>query len=195
MTISGVAARGGSSPGDARLPDLPGFVEPILAFVRTHEAWAPPMVFLLAFCESLAFISLLIPATVILWGVGALVGVTGIEFWPLWLGAFLGAALGDWLSYWLGYHYHEPITRSWPLNRHPTLVPRAHAFFERWGWAGVFFGRFLGPLRAIVPLVAGACQMPRLQFQIANWSSAAAWSLWTLGAGAFGIEWLQKAMD
>ena len=182
----------GRVPGVPRVPDWSAFVESIIAFVRTHEAWAPPIVFALAFGESLAFVSLLLPATVILWAIGALVGASGIDFWPLWLGAFLGAALGDWLSYWLGYHYHGPITRSWPLNRSPTLVPRAHAFFERWGWAGVFLGRFLGPLRAIVPLVAGACQMPRVPFQIANWTSAAVWSFWTLGAGAFGVEWLRS---
>ena len=33
-------------------------------FVRDHQAWAAPIVLLLAFGESLAFISLLIPA----WG-------------------------------------------------------------------------------------------------------------------------------
>jgi membrane protein DedA with SNARE-associated domain len=172
--------------------ELPAFVEPIISFVKANEAWAMPIVFVLAFGESLAFVSLILPATVILWGIGALVGVTGIEFWPLWLAAGLGAALGDWLSYWLGYHYHEPISRMWPLSRHPDLLPRGHAVFERWGFLGVFFGRFLGPLRAAVPLVAGACQMPHLAFQVANWSSAFAWATWTLGAGAFGVEWLQR---
>jgi membrane protein DedA with SNARE-associated domain len=177
---------------EPRLPDLPAFVEPVLAFIRTHEAWAVPIVFVLAFGESLAFVSLILPATVILWGVGALVGASGIAFWPLWLAAFLGAGLGDWLSYWLGVHYHREIARIWPLSRHPDLLPRGHAVFERWGWAGVFFGRFLGPLRAAVPLVAGACEMPRAAFQLANWSSAAVWAFWTLGAGAFGVEWLHR---
>lgn len=174
------------------MSSLPDFVQPVLDFIRVHEAWAIPIVFALAFGKSLAFISLLIPATVILWGIGALVGASGIAFWPLWLAAFLGAGLGDWLSYWLGVHYHDRIARMWPLSRHPDLLPRGHAFFEKWGFAGVFFGRFLGPLRAAVPLVAGACQMPRPAFQLANWTSAAAWGMWTLGAGAFGVEWLQN---
>jgi membrane protein DedA with SNARE-associated domain len=149
-----------------------------------------PIVFVLAFGESLAFVSLLLPATVILWGVGALIGVSGIDFWPIWLAAAVGAGLGDWLSYWLGYHYHDQIARMWPINRHPHLLPRGHAFFEKWGVAGIFLGRFLGPLRAAVPLVAGACTMPSLQFQAANWTSAFLWAAWTLGAGALGVEWL-----
>ena len=169
---------------------MPDFVEPVLAFVRTHESWAVPIVFLLAFGESLALFALLLPATIILWGIGALVGASGIAFWPLWFAAGLGAALGDWLSYWLGAHFHDQIARMWPLNRHPDLIPRGHAFFEKWGFLGVFLGRFIGPMRAIVPLVAGACTMPRIPFQIANWTSAFAWATWTLGAGTLGADWL-----
>ena len=44
--------------------DLDTHVPPVIAFVRDNAAWAPPIVFALAFGESLAFISLLIPA----WG-------------------------------------------------------------------------------------------------------------------------------
>lgn len=172
--------------------NLPDFAVPVIDFVREHEAWAPPIVFLLAFGESLAFIALLVPATVILWGIGALIGVTGIEFWPLWLAASLGAALGDWVSYWLGYHYHERIARMWPLSKDPRLLARGHAFFEKWGIAGVFIGRFFGPLRATVPLAAGACMMPQVRFQIANWTSAVLWGAATLGAGAMGVESLQR---
>ena len=166
-------------------------VESVLAFIRAHEAWGPPIVFVLSFGESLAFISLLLPATVILWGVGALIGASGLDFWPLWLAAALGAALGDWFSYWLGYHYHRQIAGLWPLSRHPDLMPRAHRLFETWGAPGVFIGRFFGPLRAVVPLAAGAAQMPRAPFQVANWLSAFVWATTTLGPGAFGVSWLK----
>ena len=105
---------------------------------------ASPIVFVLAFGESLAFVSLLLPATVILFGIGGLIGATGIGFWPIWLAAALGAVLGDWLSYWLGNHYKYEIARLWPLSRRPDLLPRGEAFFRRWGVAGIFFGRFFG---------------------------------------------------
>jgi len=170
---------------------LPDFVEPVLGFLRANEGWAAPIVFLLAFGESLAFVSLLIPATVLLWGIGALIGASGIDFWPVWFAAAIGAGLGDWLSYWLGVHYHAEIARMWPLSRRPDLLPRGHAFFEKYGFFGVFLGRFIGPMRAIVPLVAGACTMPRGAFQLANWASAFAWAAWTLGAGALGVGWLK----
>ena len=171
---------------------LPDYVEPVLGFLRANEGWAAPIVFLLAFGESLAFVSLLIPATVLLWGIGALIGASGIDFWPVWFAAAIGAGLGDWLSYWLGLHYHEQIARMWPLSRRPDLLPRGHAFFEKYGFFGVFLGRFIGPMRAIVPLVAGACTMPHGVFQLANWTSAFAWASWTLGAGTLGVGWLVR---
>ncbi|MBM3608473.1 MAG: DedA family protein [Alphaproteobacteria bacterium] len=154
--------------------------------------WAAPIVFVMAFAESLAFVALLVPATVILWGVGAMIGATGIDFWPIWLAAAIGAGLGDWVSYWLGFHYHEQIARMWPLSKYPELMPKAKTFFEKWGAAGVFIGRFFGPLRAAVPLVAGAAQMPRVPFQIANWTSAFVWATVTLAPGAIGAEWLRR---
>ena len=162
-------------------------VEAILAFVRTHGEFAAPIVFALAFGESLAFISLLLPATVLLVGVGALIGASGLDFWPIYFAAALGAGFGDWLSYWLGYHYHAQIARLWPFSKHPELLPQGHVFFEKWGWSGVFIGRFFGPLRAVVPLVAGACEMPQAKFQIANWASAFLWAGLLLGPGAYGL--------
>ena len=67
-------------------------MQEVLAFTREHEAWTTPIIFLLAFGESLAFISLLIPATVILLGFGGVIGAGDLIFWPPWLAAALGAA-------------------------------------------------------------------------------------------------------
>ena len=155
-----------------------------------HQAWAPWIVFILAFGESLAFISLSLPATAILFGVGALIGASGIGFWPLWGAAALGAVLGDWISYWLGQRYNEAIARVWPLSRHPDLLPRGKAFFSKWGILGVFIGRFFGPLRSAVPLVAGICAMPQVPFQIANVASAVVWATGVLTPGTLVSRWL-----
>ena len=117
--------------------------------MREHAAWAPPIVFALAFGESLAFISLLIPAWGALVAIGALIGPSGISFWPVWIAAALGAALGDWLSYWIGLKLEYTVAHHWPLSRHPDLIPRGEAFVKKWGVLGIFIGRFFGPLRAV----------------------------------------------
>jgi membrane protein DedA with SNARE-associated domain len=162
----------------------------VLAFVKDHEVWATPIVFVLAFGESLAIISLLLPATAILFGVGGLIGAAGIGFWPIWVAAAAGAALGDWVSYWLGYHYQYAIAQLWPMSRHPDLLPRGERFFRKWGTMGIFLGRFFGPLRAAVPLVAGICAMPALPFQAANIASAIVWATGILAPGFFAVGWL-----
>ena len=163
--------------------DLDAYIQPVITFVRDNAAWAPPVVFALAFGESLAFISLLIPAWGALVAIGALIGPSGISFWPVWIAGSLGAACGDWLSYWVGVKLEYSVQHIWPLSRHPDLIPRGERFMTRWGIPGIFIGRFFGPLRASVPLVAGIFHMPYWQFQLANFSSAFVWAgvLLTLG--------------
>src|SRR6266540_5090886 len=159
------------------------FARAIIDFVRTHEAWAAPIVFALAFGESLAFVSLLLPAWAALVGIGVLIASGNLNFWPVWIAGSIGAALGDWLSYWIGLKLGPPVAHMWPLSRHPDLLPKGEAFVKRWGVLAIFVGRFFGPLRASVPLVAVIFRMHSWQFQTANFSSAFVWAavLLTLG--------------
>jgi membrane protein DedA with SNARE-associated domain len=173
--------------------DISALVREVTVFVRDHAEWAAPVVFALAFGESLAFISLLLPAWAALVAIGALVGSNGLSFWPVWIAGSLGAALGDWLSYWIGLKLEHGVAHMWPLSRHPELIPRGEAFVKKWGIPGIFIGRFFGPLRASVPLVAGIFEMPYWRFQLANFSSAFVWAamLLTLGdAISAGLKWL-----
>ena len=162
-------------------------------FVHAHREWAVPVVFTLAFGESLAFISLLLPAWAALVAIGALIAANELSFWPVWIAASLGAAAGDWLSYWIGLKLEHTVAHIGPLSRHPDLIPRAEAFVRKWGIPGIFIGRFFGPLRAAVPLVAGIFEMPYWRFQVANVSSAFVWAavLLTLGdAISQVLRWL-----
>lgn len=161
----------------------------VIDLVQSHSAWMAPVVFALAFCESFAFVSLLVPATVILFAVGGIVGLSGIEFWSIWMAAAIGAAVGDWLAYDLATRFKQEIVHVWPLSRHPDVVSRGFRFFKRWGIVAVFLGRFLGPLRAVVPIAAGVCGMSWLRFQIANATSAIVWATGILAPGTFGVRW------
>ena len=172
---------------------LEAHAQQLVEFVRAHEAWAAPVVFVLAFGESLAFISLLVPAWAALVGIGVLISTGELSFWPVWVAGAVGAALGDWLSYWIGLKLGPPVAHIWPLSRHPDLLPKGEAFVKRWGALAIFIGRFFGPLRASVPLVAGIFHMPFWQFQIANFTSAFVWAAVLLTMGDFGgkfIKWI-----
>jgi len=167
----------------------------ILEFVKLHQAWAAPIVFALAFAESLAFLSFIVPAWAVLVGIGAMMKTADIALLPVLLAGALGAALGDWLSYWIGYTCKDRIARMRSFSTHPNLLVRGEAFIQKWGALAIFIGRFSGPLRASVPIVAGMLGMPQKTFQIANFTSALIWVavLLELGdAGAVAWGWLRN---
>lgn len=164
----------------------------ILGLVNNYPNWTAAIVFVLAFGESLAFVSLVFPFWAILFlGIGPLLGASGsLHFWTIASAAAVGAALGDWVSYWLGYHYHYQIQQMWPLRNHPHLIEQGREFFKKWGAWAIVIGRFLGPLRASVPIVAGISEMPWLTFQLANWTSAFLWAVGLLALGKLGMAGL-----
>ncbi|HEX8166449.1 MAG TPA: DedA family protein [Beijerinckiaceae bacterium] len=170
--------------------DIEALKTTVLDFVRLHQAWAPFVVFALAFCESLAIISLFVPATVLLLGIGGLIGGAGLDFWPIWVGAALGASFGDWLSYEVGRYLENRAHHVWPLNRYPQMIAKGEAFTRKYGVWAIFLGRFFGPARAFVPLAAGVFEMPRAPFQVANVASALLWAFLMLAPGTGLTRWL-----
>lgn len=170
--------------------DPQALIDATTAFVREHQALAPAVVFALAFGESLALVSFLVPATVLLLAIGALIEASGLHFFPIWLAAVVGASLGDAISYWLGFYYKDRAKTFWPLSRRPDLVTKAETFFTRFGIWGVAVGRFFGPVRAVVPLIAGILAMRQSHFQVANVASAAVWAFAMLAPGALALRFI-----
>lgn len=169
---------------------MEAYVTAVIEFVKANQGWAPLIIFLLTFAESLAVLSLIVPAWAMIVAFGPLMGAGGIPFWPILVAASLGAALGDAVSYWVGYYFKDGIGRIWPLSRHPDLLPKGHAFFEKWGVWAIFIGRFSGPLRASVPLVAGMVAMSHWKFQVANVISAFIWAGALLAPGNYLARYL-----
>ena len=152
------------------------YAQAIVEFARVHEVWASPIAFVLAFGESLVFLSFFIPAWGALVALGALIEEGDLRFWPIWIGGAMGAAIGDWVSYWIGVKIGPSVAQIWPVSRHPELLPKGISFVRRWGVSAIFIGRFFGPLRASMPLAAGIFRMPYWHFQMANFASALLWA-------------------
>lgn len=157
--------------------------QPLLAFIKEHESWAIAIMFITAFGESFAFISLLFPGTTLLIAAGTLMQTGTLPYLPVLIGSVVGAVLGDSVSYWLGRRYGGGIGRIWPFSRNPELLPSGIKFFEKHGGKSVFIGRFFGPVRAVIPLAAGIMRMPRGWFWFANVTSALVWAPMLLFAG------------
>ena len=157
--------------------------QPMLEFVKAHQSWAVALMFITAFGESFAFVSLLFPGTTLLIAAGALMQGGTLPYLPVMLGAVLGAVLGDTVSYWVGRRFGAGISRLWPFSRDPELLPLGIRFFARHGAKSVFIGRFFGPIRAVIPLAAGIMLMPRRDFWVANVASALVWAPMLLWVG------------
>lgn len=148
----------------------------LIAWISRHPEWAYATVFFAAFTESLAVVGLFIPGALVMFGAGAVVAVGSLELWAMLAWAAAGAIAGDAGSYWLGRHYRAELHNRWPFRRYPKLLQKGAAFFNRHGGMSIFLGRFVGPIRAVIPAVAGMLGMPPARFYAVNILSALGWA-------------------
>lgn len=148
----------------------------LLDWVSQNPKWAGLVVFLIAMGESLAIIGMVVPGAILMVGCGALIATGSLSFWPAFWCAVAGAIVGDGLSYYFGRYYKEELRGVWPFKRYPAMIEQGEVFLDKHGGKSVAFGRFVGPVRAVIPAVAGMAGMPPTRFFIANVSSALAWA-------------------
>nr|WP_249797898.1 DedA family protein [Bradyrhizobium sp. 199] len=132
--------------------------------------------FLAALLEAVPVVGSVIPGSTIILALSAL--VPGGELALPWvlLAAGLGAVLGDGTAYWIGYRQQREILTTWPLTNYPRVVEQSESFFHRFGTWAVFFARFVPPIRAFVPVTAGALGMPPAKFYAVNIPAILVWA-------------------
>ncbi|HWW08302.1 bifunctional DedA family/phosphatase PAP2 family protein [Collimonas sp.] len=148
----------------------------LLNDIAIHPHWVLLVVFLVALAESLLLIGTLVPAGIVMFTAGALIGAGALNVW-LTLGiAAVGAVIGDGLSYEVGRAYYQRL-RTWQfVKRRSAMIDRGEQFVQRHGGKSILFARFFAPVRAVVPAIAGIAHMPRAKFYAVNLGSALAWS-------------------
>jgi undecaprenyl-diphosphatase len=77
------------------------------------------------------------------------------------------------------------MRRLWPFSRYPDVLDKGEDFFLRHGGKSVLLGRFVGPVRPVVPLVAGMLGMGPAYFLLVNVLSAVGWALACILPGMF----------
>jgi membrane protein DedA with SNARE-associated domain len=157
----------------------------ILDLIARLGHWSYLLVFLAATLECAAFLGLVVPGESVMLASGFFAQLGLLKLDAVILVGILGAVVGDNIGYQLGSRFG----REW-LLRHgvrfgvrPKRLTKADEFFSRHGAKAVFFGRFVGFARALVPFVAGASRMPYRQFLAYNALGAV---LWTLGCVLLG---------
>lgn len=148
------------------------------ALGRVGEPEIYLLVSLAALSETTILADIFVPGEVAmaLAGVIAATGPADVQ-WVI-LAAAVGAVVGDSTSYAIGRKWGQPLVcRLGALRKH--LAPRLHSarhFFEEHGGAAVFFGRFIGVLRGLIPVAAGIAHMRLRRFLAWNVAASFAWA-------------------
>lgn len=153
------------------------YVQPLTIWLHANPKWALLITFLISLAESLALIGSIVPGSVTMTAIGILAGSGIMRIDLTLLAGMLGAVAGDGASYLIGFTFSERLTTIWPFSRHPQWLLYGKEYFARHGAKSVLIGRFVGPLRSIIPVIAGMLRMPQWQFFFANVLSAIGWSI------------------
>lgn len=171
---------------------LESIVEPLSQYLNNHPTHGGIITCLIAFAESLAIVGSIIPGSVTMTMIGVLVGLSVLPFKATFAWAILGAILGDFASYFFGIYYQGHFRQFPMLNRYQHWIERGEVFIEKHGAKSIIIGRFFGPMRSMIPMVAGLLRMRPLYFTCAAIPSAILWAVLYLTPGvligAFSLE-------
>jgi membrane-associated protein len=152
------------------------FIDPLIGFVSEHAWLAYLTLFLAALLEAVPIVGSVIPGSTIIVALSALVPGGELRLEGVLAAAIGGALLGDGSAFWIGHRSQREILSTWPMANYPRVIAQSEAFFHRWGALAVFFARFVPPIRAFVPITAGALGMPPLRFYAVNLPAILLWA-------------------
>ncbi len=124
-----------------------------------------------------------------------MIGLGVLDFYTAWLWASLGGFIGDGISFWIGHKYKQKLLKIWPIYKFPDLIEKGKTFFAKYGGVSVFIGRFVGPVRPIIPAIAGMMGMNIKRYVIISLVASILWAPFYLLPGMlFGsaIETMAK---
>jgi undecaprenyl-diphosphatase len=164
----------------------------LLDLVERLGTWSYLIIFAAAALECAAFAGLLVPGESLVLASGFFAHQGILHLFPVMVAAATGAIVGDNIGYLLG----SRLGREWLLRRGSRFglrrrgLARVERFFERQGPKAVFFGRFVGFARALVPFVAGASDMPYRKFVLYDAMGAVLWTIGFVTLGyVLGASW------
>ena len=148
----------------------------LMQWIEAHPHWAGLVVLVVSALESFLVVGLFVPGTVVMFGIGTMVAAGSMELVPTLVLAGLGAIIGDGTSYFIGRVYHQRLRVMWPFRNYPGMISRGVDFFNQHGGKSIVLARFVGPVRPLVPAVAGMLDMPARRFFLVNVLSAILWA-------------------
>ncbi len=172
---------------------MASIVDPLISLVSANPWLAYLTLFLAALLEAVPVVGAVIPGSTIILALSALVPGGELQLQWVMAAAIAGAVLGDGSAFWAGHRSQDEIMHSWPLASYPRVMKRSEAFFRHWGTWAVFFARFVPPIRAFVPITAGALGVSPVRFYAVNIPAIVLWAMAHILPGVFAVSMLENS--
>lgn len=166
------------------------WLDGLVSWIGAHPVLAGGVIFLIAFCDALAVVGIVVPALPLLFAVGAMVGLGHVDGPYAVVCAAAGAVAGDGLSYWIGRRWGPQLREHVLFRRYPQLIDRGETLFRRHGAKGLVIARYVGAVRPFVPAVAGMLHMPLKRYLPVSILASLSWAALFLAPGwIFGASY------
>jgi len=129
-----------------------------------------------AFIESFALIGIIIPGVILLAAISGLAASTNLSIFQVVLLVYISSCLADISSFFIGKYLSRKIDHTWPFKKNPSWLEQGRVFFKSYGILGVFLGRFIGPVRPLIPITAGSLAMDMRTFILVDLASGLLWA-------------------
>jgi len=143
------------------------YLNELLPSIQSLGLWGYWLIGLMAFGEALVLTSIFAPGSVVVVLGGALVAQGLYDFWIMICFVATGTILGAEISFRIGATGASLFQEGRRVFS-PAHLERGKRFFEKYGAPSIILGHFFGPLRPIIPVVAGLSNMSRRRFFLWN---------------------------
>ena len=148
----------------------------IIVWLEKNPQWIALGIIGASFIESFALIGMIIPGVLLLAIISGL-AATSLNIIEVVTIAYFSSLLADVMSFFIGYSFRNSINKVWPFKEHPEFLQEGQKFFKQYGMIGLFIGKFIGPIRPLLPITAGSLNMDKRRFFLIEILSCFLWAL------------------
>ena len=148
----------------------------IIVWLEKNPQWVALGIIGASFIESFALIGIIIPGVVLLAVISGLAATSLSAIEVVFL-AYFSSLLADVISFFIGFSFRNSLNKMWPFKRYPEFLKEGQNFFKSYGMIGLFTGKFIGPIRPLLPITAGSLNMDKKRFFLIEIFSCFLWAL------------------
>lgn len=170
-------------------------IDGVILWLQQNPEWVAWGLFFAAFVESFAIIGIFVPGVVLLAIISGMAASADMNVASVLIIVYSASCIADISSYLIGMRLNKRIDSIWPFKTNPGWLIKGKEFFKTYGILGVFIGRFIGPVRPVMPITAGSMGMKFKHFLGVDLFSGLIWAPMYSLPGYFAGKVVFENMD